>query len=471
MKCDRRVGRQVSARCGTPAAPGDIDSRRAVLKRGRLATAVAITAWTAWCVCFPVTSSAQTVAPDSLSVQQAVQMAVSGHPAVTRARQALAAADEHVSTGRAPYYPEVSLSGAYGRIDPVSTVQVGKASLQIYPEDNYDVHLGLRQILYDFGRTTVSVDLARSGRDAAAVSLEQVKWNLAYRTISVFDAILILRSNLSVLDEQIMALNRHRDVARRQVQAGTSTEFDVLTTEVRIAAAQSERIDVANALESQEIQFRELTGLGSQEPVLLKGEFSSAALRLDPDSLLKEASRQRPELAAARAAENSASIQSHLSSLGMRPSLTANLTSGFKNGYYPDLNLLKANLFAGVQANVPLFDGRRTRGQTREAQAALLAAKAHTQDLEREVATEVEQAIAGAEASQRKIQSAELQVVQAQQAVSMAQARYQAGVATNLDVLDAQTALTQASLNRLRSLYNYTVGLAALDRATGKRVW
>jgi outer membrane protein TolC len=347
----------------------------------------------------------------------------------------------------------------------------GRAAIDIYPENNYDVHVGLRQTIYDFGRTDASVNLARSGRDVAEGNLEQVKRDLAYRTMSAFNAILILRSNLAVLDEQIQALIRHLDVTRKRVQAGTSTDFDALTTEVRIAAARSERIDAANVLEGQEIQFRELTGLGSQKPVVLKGEFISAALRLDPDSLLKEASRQRPELLAARATENSAGLQSHLYSLGMRPSLTANLTSGFKNGYSPDLNELKANFFAGLQANVPLFDGHRTRSQTREAEAALLAAKARTQDLERQIAAEVEQAVAGAGASQQKIQNAELQVTQAERAVSMAQTRYQAGVATNLDVLDAQTALTQARLSRLRALYNYTASLTAVDRASGRRLW
>ncbi len=423
-------------------------------------------------VCPQGTSLAQAGASDSMTVEQAVRLAVSGHPAVTRARQTLAAAEDRVGGARASYYPQISLNGSYGRICPVPTVSVpGRTAIEIYPADNYDVHVGLSQTIYDFGRTVSSVELARSGRDVAEVSLEQVRSNLAYRTISVFDAILILRSNLIVLDEQIGALTRHLETARKRVEAGTSTDFDALTTEVRIAAARDERIDAANALETQEIQFRELTGLGSREPVTLKGEFTGAAVSLDPDSLRREASSRRPEMMAARAAETTARLQARLSSLGKKPSLTANVTSGFKNGYSPDLNEVKGNFFAGVQANVPLFDGHRTRSRTLEAEAALLAAKAQTDDLERQIVAEVDAAIAGATASRQKIQNAELQVVQAEQAVSMAQTRYEAGVATNLDVLDAQTALTQARLNLLRATYNYTVGLTALDRATGRRFW
>jgi outer membrane protein TolC len=405
-------------------------------------------------------------------MEQAVRLALSRHPSVTKALQVLAASEQSIAVGRASYYPAVSVGGSYGRIGPVPAVDIpGRPAIEIYPENNYDVHVGLSQTIYDFGRTDASVELARSGRQLAADNLEQVRANLAYRTMSVFNAILILRRNVVVLDSQISDLTQHLEATRKRVQAGTSTDFDALTTEVRIAAARSEKIDAANALEGQEIQFRQLAGLGSREPVMLKGEFSSATLYLEPDSLLEQALRQRPEMSTARAQERSAGLQTRLSSLGKKPSLALSLTSGFKNGYAPDLNEMKANFFAGVQAEVPVFDGHRTRSRTLEAEADLLAAKANAEDLEKQIAAEVEQATAGARASHQKIENAELQVIQAEEAVSMAQTRYEAGVATNLDVLDAQTALTQARLSRLRALYNYAASLMALDRATGRRYW
>ena len=73
--------------------------------------------------------------------------------------------------------------------------------------------------------------------------------------------------------------------------------------------------------------------------------------------------------------------------------------------------------------------------------------------------------------SLEKIENSAVQVAQAEAALAQAQAQYDAGVATNLDVLDVQTALSGAKLIRLRAIYEYMVGMNALDKATGKKIW
>jgi outer membrane protein len=194
-------------------------------------------------------------------------------------------------------------------------------------------------------------------------------------------------------------------------------------------------------------------------------------MMFDEDSVLSAAKLQRPELAVSRDAESSAAVQARLASLGDRPSLALGVTSGFKNGYVPDLNELEANVAAGVQLQVPLFNGHRTRHREAEAEANVRSSRAHTADVERQVTAEVEQALAGAKSSLEKIENSMVQVRQAEAALSMAEAQYEAGVATNLDLLDAQTALSQAKLIRLRAFYEYMIGVNALDRATGRKIW
>jgi outer membrane protein TolC len=430
------------------------------------------------CLTFiPLASSGQTaisdpLTSDSLTLEEAVHLTLSNHPAVVQAQQGIAAAEARIGTSRSSYYPDISIGGTYVRIGPVPTFDIPhQPSIKLAPDDNYDVHLGLRETLYDFGKTATSVKLAESGRQTAGDYVEQVRSNLAYKTISVFNSILILRQSVAVLDEQIQALNQHLEISRKKVEAGTATDFDVLTTQVRIAATKNERIDAANTLETQEILFRQLTGLPATQPVRLKGDFTRPNLSLDSDSLLQTAFQQRPEIVVSRDAENSAALRFNLSALGNKPSLALNMTSGFKNGYVPDLNALKVNFSAGVQLQFPLFDGHRTKHQKYEAEASLRSAKAYTEDLKQQIATDVQQAIASAGASLEKIENAEIQVKQAEEAVSIAKTKYEAGVVTNLDLLDTQTTLTQAKLNHLRALYNFAVSLIAVDRATGKRMW
>jgi outer membrane protein len=417
-------------------------------------------------------SASDASTPDSLTVNEAVRMALSGHPAVVVARGEAAGAEARIGESRTPYYPDVFFSGAYNRIGPVIKIDIpDEGAFKLYPENNYDFHLGLRQALYDFGRTSTSVELAESRFRTAEDRVAQIESDIAYRTISIFNSILILRRSVSVLDEQIEALKQHVEISRKKVLAGTATDFDVLTTQVRIATAENEKIDAANALKNQEIVFRQLTGLPPERPVALKGGFPGDSVTLDGDSLVDEALRQRPEMIVSRGAERGAALQLRLSGLGDKPSLGLSLTSGLKTGYVPNVDTWKPNFTAGLQLRFPIFNGHRTRFKESEARAALDSAKASTEDLKRRIVAEVNQAISNAEAASEKIQNAELLVRQAEEAVHMAESKYEAGVVTNLDLLDAQTTLTEAKLNHLRALYDYTVSLNALDKAAGRKTW
>lgn len=410
--------------------------------------------------------------PDSITVDRAIGLTLQNHPAVRQAEFGVTASRARIDVNRSVSYPDISLNGKYVRIGPVPQFNLpGEGPLDLAPYDNYDLHLGLRQTLYDFGKTTAAVRLAETSSQAAADRVDMVKFELAYQTVGVFNAILILQQRIAVLDEQLQTLNQHLDISIKKMKAGTATNFDSLTIEVRIAVVRSDRIDALHLLETQEIMFRQLTGLTSDMPLNLRGAFASDKTVLNPDSVMAAAAEQRPELILSRDAETTAAAQTHLVSLSDKPFLALNVAGGFANGYEPNLNTWRGNFAAGVEVKVPVFNGYMTKYQKAEAGANLNSARAHTNDLERQVLAEVRDALAGVNSSLEKIASTETQVRQAEEAVSMARVRYAAGVITNLDLLDAETALSQTKLIRLRAFYDYTVSLNALDRATGKKVW
>jgi outer membrane protein len=417
-------------------------------------------------------ASVSAASPDSLTLDQTILMVMENHPVVLQAMQGIASSEAQVEQSRSAFYPQVSGLGAYAYIWPVPTFDIpGIGSEELAAHNNYDFHVGLQQQLYDFGRRTTALELAKSGRNSAVESVEAAKSGLAYQAVETFNAIIYLRQSVSVIDEQINALNELLAITQKKVQAGTATDFEVLTTQVRIANAQSQRTDIVNALQNQETMFRELTGLPDSARVELKGDFAVLPIDLDSDSLISVALGQFPDLKLSKNTEATAAIQSRLATLSDRPSLGVNLEFGFKNGYVPNLNTIKGNWVAGAQINVPIFNGFLTRGRESQARANLSAAQWHTQDIQRRVIAGVDQAISGVKASQEKLATSEPQVQQAKRALAMAQTRYSAGAATNLDVLDAETALANAQLIRLRAMYELVRNRYALERATGTKIW
>lgn len=409
---------------------------------------------------------------DSLTVEQAVRLVLATHPAARQAAEGLAASEAQVAQSRSRYYPQVSAVGSATRSAPIPSIEIAPGTaFSLAPRMRYVSSVSVHQTVWDFGERSAMVEFARTRGPNAQAELALVQSSLAFRTIDGFYAALFLEQSLQVQDEQIDALAHHLAVATERASTGAATDFDVLTTQVRVATARSQRIDVASQLDRQRIELRQLLGLPDERSLNFKGAFMLTPIGLDVDSLLTAALASRQELLLARDAEASAAAARRVASMGHRPELSVDVQAGVRNGYVPNLDRMKGNWDATVSVRVPVFDGGRTRAQVDEAEAGLRAARERTRTMERRVEGEVREAISDVRASLAKLETSDLQVDQAEAAVSLAETRYRAGVSTNLEVLDAQTALSQARLLQLRAQYGFVRSRYNLERAVGATPW
>lgn len=409
--------------------------------------------------------------PDSLTVHQAVERVLATHPAVQAANSGVSAAAARVQERQTAFDPTVVAEGSYSRVGPVPTLRFDTLSFALFPANNYLADVTLRHTLYDWGRRSAAVSEARSLEKTASENVEVVKSRLAYAAVDAFYGVLFLQQNLKVQDDEIQALTQHLDIARNKVRAGTATNFDVLSTQVRIATAQSQRVDIANALDQRSIELRQLMGLKPDQPVQPVGGWPEGAPDLNLDSLTTVALAQRPDLQMSRNAVAAAEVRTRMASLSDRPSVALDLSFGAKNGYVPQLNLIRANWIAGVSVRVPVYNGHLASKQVRESQADVSAARSRTEDVARGVSADVQKAVVAVRASLQKIRTGDVQVREAHAALDLARTRYQAGVVTNLDILDAETLLAQAELVQLRARYELVQSRYMLRQAVGDRIW
>ena len=409
--------------------------------------------------------------PDSLTVGQAIERVVATYPEVAAAAAGLAASEARVRERQTAFDPTVAVEGGYTRIGPTPPLAFGGQSFNLYPADNWNGFASLHETVFDWGRRATAVDEARAEQTAAAENGDVVKSRLAYQAAQAFYGVLFLREDLAVQDEEIGALTQHLEITQRKAAAGSATDFDVLSTQVRIATARSQRVDITDALAQQTIALRQLLGLPADSDVTPAGSFDESPVGVNEDSLVQVALAQRPDLRMSRDAVGAAEVAARLASLADRPAVSLDVTGGAKNGYVPDLDQTKADFTAGMSVQLPVYDGHRTRFAVEAADAEAADARSRADALERTVAADVQRAVAAVRASREKIATAEVQVQQARAAVALARTRYDAGVVTNLDVLDAETLLSEAELDQLRARYELVQGRYQLLQAVGARIW
>jgi outer membrane protein len=415
-------------------------------------------------------SAAQTPPPVPLALGDAVALVLSRNPALVESGHAIDASRARADQTRSGYLPTVEAEATYVFLAPVSVFDLPGESIKVFPNNNYDGHVGVRQSVYDFQKTSSLAGLADSRIALAEDSRETVKRDLGVRAAETFYAILFLRRSVAVQSEQVQTLEEHLAIARKKAEAGTATQLDELTTQVRVASALNVKIGLVNSLRSAEIAFRRLAALPPDTPLDFRGEFSPAISPAARDSLLKAALAGRIEARSADDALVSARAQQRAAGTSDAPSLSASVMYGVKNGYIPNIDILRGNIVAAVDLRVPLFDGNRTRSLEEEATAALHAAESHREEVALMIQAEVDLALSELTAAGERVGISETNINQADLAVRNARLRYGAGSLSNLDLLDAETAVAQARLTNLQALYDVVTGTIRLRRATGSAV-
>lgn len=408
---------------------------------------------------------------DSLSVTDAVALTLKNYPLIQQATESINVAEAKIKGQQSILYPRVDAEATYIRIGPIPSIIFGPESFDLAVANNYDANVSVYHTLYDFGKRDASVDLIKSYKKSAIDNVEYVKSNLAFQTIQTFYSVLLLERSIAVKDSDIQNLKDHLAFTQKRFETGSATDFDVLTTRVRISNAENQKLDLQNTLKKQIINLKNLTGIPYDSTANLASEFSLNYNVVNKDSLMTIAIQQRPELKLALDAENSARMQQNVAGLGNMPSLNIMLSYGLKNGYMPNLDALRGNWSAGVNVKLPIFDGFRTSANEEEADANLKVSEEHTAKVKKDIISEVQQATEDLKIKIDKVATTKIQVNYAEASIQRANAQYRNGVVTNLDLLDAENSLTQARLQYLLAIYEAIISNYNLKRSVGDIIW
>ncbi len=413
----------------------------------------------------------------ALTLDEAIARALANQPLIEEALEAVRAAQSKVGEAESSYYPNVSGVAAYEHLEPNQVYPLDipalgiDESLALVPQDSWDFHLGLNEVIYAFGRRGIEVRLAENGVEAARIGADQVETSLAYQTALTFYAALFLREQTRSLDDQLADLNEHLSVIEKRADTGSATKYDVLSTRVQVASLESQRINVANQYAKQEIALKQLTGVDPSEPVTVDGSFGPGPVPGDERRLVAQALAGRAEVMQARTSEDAAALSRQAAEAAGLPTVAGSAEAGYKNGIIPNIYNLTLNGAVGLTVNVPIFAGFQTEKQIEQADAALDSARDNAAEVQRRVVTEVLQAVEDVEASRREERTAEVQLDQAQQALDAAKVQYDLGVITNDEYLSSQDALEQAQLARLLSVYQEVQSDYELKQAIGEKIW
>jgi len=411
---------------------------------------------------------------DSLGLTTIIQQVISNYPSIKKAEQDIEAANARIGLAKSAYYPLINASASYRRLGPVSSMDMSKLNLgvlELFPANNYDMALNYNQTIYDFGKTSGKVDLENQNKLLSQLSVEQLKQQLSLSLLNHYYSILYLQEAIRIKDEELKTLGEHLSFVEKQAATGSATQYVVLSTQVRISATENQKVDLQTSLQILQAQLNSFLGNPQDRQLTVKEELLQPTVLETNEKLINSAFQQREELKVARQRWEVASTRYRIVGSANNPEFDLFASGGYKNGYIPDLNQLKANYVAGISLKVPIFDGKRVKYNRQQAQSEIKSVEQDTELARRGITDEIVENRANVDAALKKIMKQELQLKQAQKALELAQVSFQAGTITNLDLLDSETTLAESRLALMKSRIDYTVSLLKLRIATGERIY
>lgn len=423
----------------------------------------------------------QPVQSTSLSLRQAVEIAIEKNPLRKAAIADTKAASADLREARSFLMPHLSFTETATRgNDPIyvfgSKLQERRFTNTDFalnqlnaplPFGNFKTRFGGTWNLFDSFASWHGVSRAKQMNEAAARQLDRTDQEIVFRVVSAYYQVLLARKQQQVAEQSVKTAQAITERSQSRFDTGLVVESDLLTAKVRMAERQQELIRVRNDLELGRAQLNLVMGVPADSSFQPTEDLAEQTL---PVPVLAEAEKQalanRPELKrinAERAAQQEA-VSIAKSSFGPRVNAFA--------GWEMDNPTFVAggggnNWLGGIELQIDLFQGGAKRAELSRQRALEEKVIAMKQAVTDGVRLEVRRAYYEVDASRQQVAVARTAISQAQESLRINQDRYDTGLMTITDLLGAEEAARRSQTDYWEAVYRFHTSYANLELASG----
>lgn len=419
--------------------------------------------------------------PADLTLAEAVKIALDKNPSVQAAGAYAQAVAEGVRVARAGRYPRLDFSEGFTRgNNPVYVFgslltqrQFGAGNfdpgrLNVPPPlDNFRTQFAASAPLYDFGRTSRRVQGARLEAQGAEQADQRTRQQIIFDVVQAYLNELLARADVDVAQSSVKQTQADLARARVRQEQGLVVPSDALSAQVQLAQSQEELLGAENAAAVAQAALNVTMGLDEDAPTAIVGRLNEATFEAGTlEDRQTRALRLRPDYQQAELGTQSAKNGLSLARADFLPKI--DLFSSWETDNQTFASRGGNNWAVGATLNFNLFDGGANRARLAQSQALRRQAEALRSRMASAVKLQVREAYLNLGTARRRVDVSRDAVSQAEESLRIIQNRYEAGLSTITDLLRAETERATAHKNFLNAVFDYRLGYAALELATGE---
>jgi len=420
-------------------------------------------------------------AQTELTLQQALQYALSNNQQLARTRMEEDMGRLKTSEIRAQALPQINGNAKYtnnikNAVIPVPGEMVGKpaGTTELLPmglQHNVTAGADLSQQIYNQSVFT-GLKAARSGEEYYKMQTALSEETVIYNVTQLYYQTLVTREKMSVLDANIDKISKLLETTASQVKNGLAKKIDQDRMKVNLTNYKTQRTQLMNQLQVQANQLKQSMGMAIETEISIpRTSFveieKKTATAVDFGGMNLD---NRMEYKLLKKQEELQGMQKKAYIAEYYPSLSAFANYSY-NGLSNKFDFFKsganstANMYSmaavGVTLKIPIFDGFARRSKVSQANVTLRKLNKEIEETTLALNTAYANAKLQVQNNLTTIQAQKENVDLAHEVYSSTQNNYNLGLANLTDLLDAETSLTAAQNNYNEALLQYK--LAELD--------
>lgn len=407
-----------------------------------------------------------------LSLEQALEIALSENPTIKIADQQIEIKRYAKQGTYASLYPQIDATASYQRVIKKQTMSMDfggqTQTIKVGSDNSFNggVTLGMpvvnAQLWQSLKVSALDVELAvEQARSSRIDMIEQVT--------KAYYGILLAKQSQELYQSVYDNAVENNDIVKKKFDVGAVSEYDLIRSNVTVQNALPNVIEAEYTVTLALWQLKALLGIDLQREIdvigslmdyvhVLDKSYDISQLNLENNTTLKQLDMQEQML------EHAVKI----TKLANVPSLSVNAaylyTALGNDGKFFNKEAWNPYSYAGLQLNIPIFAGNKRRAATREARLNLTNLQLQRENVERQLRVGIVQYLNNMQSSVKKYHASAATVDQAQRGYDIAVKRYDVGRGTLVDIDNSQLALTQAELQRNQSIYNFLTAKVSLDK-------
>jgi outer membrane protein len=429
-------------------------------------------------------AQAQPVPPAApITLEMAEKMALERNPDVQKATLQTLSAEQDKVIARAAILPSLVFNASLsetrqGETAGTDTQVVGgvlvpgtKHPTTVFT--NWATSANIEQLIFDGGKWWNNMDAADLGLQSSQALLAEQKLQIGYLVEQRFYELVRAQRQLKVLSDAAARSRDQADFTQRLFEGGRATQADVYAARANRDNDEIQRLGAERTIELNRSDLALAIGLDPGEPLTVA----------EPSHMMDEPAQPPPAKdAVARALDARPSIKA--ASLLLESSRKSASAAGgdywprvfLRGGYSKNTAAISdqfedprknSTLAGSINLSWNIFNGFSTSAGARKAEITALLNENDLRNARRNVASDVEKAVAQLSTARAQNRVAQQAEQTAKEGLRLAKTRQEVGVGTQLEVRDAELKLTQAQLSVVGSLVDGREAEAALKRAQG----